>query len=51
MASNTKIVGIRRKNKLKNQGTRRKRLLDKLGTTPKFPIHPEKEIASVKDPK
>jgi hypothetical protein len=41
MASNTKIVSIRRKNKAKNLGKKRKQLLDKIGTTPKFPIHPE----------
>jgi hypothetical protein len=43
MVSNTKITEIRRANKRKNMGKRRKAQDRNKGTTPKFAIHPAKK--------
>lgn len=40
--SDTGKTKSRRRRKIAAQGKDRKRKLEKLGTTPKFPIHPEK---------
>ena len=49
MASNTNQTQYRRKLRLKNQGTDRKRSLDSKGTTPAFPVHtPEVDAAAPK---
>jgi hypothetical protein len=39
--SDTSKTKARRRRKVAAQGKKRKKKLEKLGTTPKFPIHPE----------
>ncbi len=45
MASNTIITEARRKHKTRAQNQPRKKKLERDGSTPKFPIHPEKTPA------
>ena len=40
MASNTRILKRKRKNRIKNSGKRRKAKNNNKGVTPKFSIHP-----------
>ena len=40
--SDTSKTKTKRRRKVAAQGKDRKKKLEKLGTTPKFPIHPEK---------
>lgn len=42
MASSTQQTDRKREMKLKKAGAKRKKALAKKGTTPKFPIHPDK---------
>ena len=43
MVSNTRVTKIKRANRKKKQGQRRKAENRNKGTTPKFSIHPEKK--------
>ena len=43
MVSNTAMTRVKRSNKLKKAGKRRKAANNNKGTTPKFSIHPEKK--------
>ena len=45
MVSNTAMTRVKRSNKLKKAGKRRKAANNNKGTTPKFSIHPEKIIS------
>ncbi len=45
MASNTIVTEARRKHKTRAQNLPRKKKLERDGSTPKFPIHPDKTPA------